>query len=326
MSNQAGLELRAGPKRPARGQNSSAKGNSPRIAVNAAAFSHYFSKTLSGVGTLLFAAAVIVALYLGWANRDEEYISADTGLGYWLGIVGSLMMLALLLYPVRKKARYLRFGKVPTWFRSHMFLGIVGPLAIIFHSNFHANSLNASVALFFMLTIVASGIVGRYLFAKIHMGLYGTKAEIKGMLGDADFMKRALGGEYEGSGRLLAELEKFEGRVLVRHSNFFASFWAFLALGWRWQSLRTRLLEEVKAAIEAEGKRHGWGWNTRRKKLNLIKTHLSIYFAAVNKAARFGVYDRMFHLWHVLHMPLFFMLVLTAILHVIAVHLYAAPH
>ena len=293
--------------------------------MNAAAFSHYFSKTLSGVGTLLFAAAVIVALYLGWANRDEEYISADTGLGYWLGIVGSLMMLALLLYPVRKKARYLRFGKVPTWFRSHMFLGIVGPLAIIFHSNFHANSLNASVALFFMLTIVASGIVGRYLFAKIHMGLYGTKAEIKGMLGDADFMKRALGSDYE-DGRLIAELEKFEARVLVRHTTFISSLWAFIALGWRWQSLRARLLQEVKAAIETEGKRHRWGWNKRRKQLGLVKEHLSIYFAAVNKAARFGVYDRMFHLWHVLHMPLFFLLVLTAILHVIAVHLYAAPH
>ena len=113
------------------------------------------------------------------------------------------MMLVLLLYPLRKQARApSNFGRVPTWFRSHMILGIVGPLLIIFHSNFPPNSLNASVALFFMLTIVASGIIGRYLFSKIHMGLYGTKAEIKGMLADADFMKRALGGEYEDSGRL----------------------------------------------------------------------------------------------------------------------------
>ena len=64
------------------------------------------------------------------------------------------------------RAALRNFGKVPTWFRSHMVLGIVGPALIIFHSNFHAHSLNASVALFFMLTIVASGIIGRYLFAK----------------------------------------------------------------------------------------------------------------------------------------------------------------
>ena len=327
MSHQAGLDLRAGARRPARGASPRAKGSPRRIAVNAAAFSHYFSKTMSGLGTLLFSAVVIAALYLGWTNRDEEYISADTGLGYWLGIVGSLMMLVLLLYPLRKRARFLRsLGKVPTWFRSHMFLGIVGPMLIVFHSNFHAHSLNASVALFFMLTIVASGVIGRYLFAKIHKGLYGTKGEIKEMLGDADFMKRALGSDYEDSGRLLSELEKFEARVLVRHTSFFASLWAFFALGWRWQNLRRRLCQEVKAAIEVEGKRRGWGWRTRRKKLNLVRDHLSIYFAAVNKASRFGVYDRMFAMWHVLHMPLFFLLVLTAILHVIAVHLYAAPH
>lgn len=327
MSNQAELGLRAGARRPARGVSPRAKGSPRRIAVNAAAFSHYFSKSLLGLGPILFGAAVLAALYAGWHYRDDEYITAETGIGYWLGIIGTTMMVMLLLYPLRKHVRSLRnFGKVPTWFRSHMILGIVGPMLIVFHSNFHAHSLNASVALFFMLTIVASGVIGRYLFSKIHVGLYGTKAEIRGMLADADFMKQALGGDYEDSGRLLSELEKFEARVLVRHSSFLASLWAFFALGWRWQNLRASLLKEVKAAIDVEGKRRGWGWRTRRKKLNLVRGHLSIYFAAVNKASRFGVYERMFALWHVLHMPLFFLLVLTAILHVIAVHLYAAPH
>lgn len=291
--------------------------------MNAAAFSHYFTKSLLGLGPILFGAAVLAALYAGWHYRDEEYITADTGIGYWLGIIGTTMMVMLLLYPLRKHARSLRgFGKVPTWFRSHMVLGIVGPTLIVFHSNFQTHSLNASVALFFMLTIVASGIIGRYLFSKIHVGLYGTKAEIRGMLADAGFMKQALGGDYQDSARLLSGLEKFEARVLVRHSSFFSSLWAFFALGWRWQNVRANLLKEVRAAIEVEGKRRGWGWMTRRKKLNLVRGHLSIYFAAVNKAARFGVYDRMFALWHVLHMPLFLLLVLTAILHVIAVHLY----
>jgi hypothetical protein len=323
MTNQAGLEFRARATRPARGQAPGRTAGPRRAPVNAAAFSHYFSRSIVGLGPLLFAAAVLAALYAGWINREEEYIRAETGIGYWLGIVGSLMMLVLLLYPLRKKWRVLRsFGKVPAWFQMHMILGIVGPVLVIFHANFRTESLNASIALFFMLTIVASGIIGRYLFSKIHKGLYGTKAEIRGILADAGFMKQALGGDYSGSGRLLAELEKFEARVLVRHGSFFSSLRASLALGWRWQALRARLLRGVKADIEAEGKRRGWGWMTRRKRLNLVKDHLAIYFAAVSKAARFSVYDRMFAAWHVLHMPLFFLLVLTAVVHVIAVHLY----
>ncbi len=322
MSNEAGLGVRAQASRPRRSRSAPANGGARRV-LNTSAFSHYFAKPLLGLGPLLFAAVVLAALYIGWSNRNEGYISADSGLGYWLGIAGSLMMLLLLLYPLRKRARFLRgLGKVPAWFRSHMFLGIVGPTLILFHANFQSHSLNASVALFFMLTIVASGIIGRYLFAKIHMGLYGTKAEIRGMLGDADLMKTALGGDFDGASRLLAQLAEFESRVLSRHPGFFSSLWAFISLGWRWDHLRSRLIKEAKAAIEAESKRRNWDWRARRKRLKLVKQHLSIYFAAVNKAARFGVYDRMFALWHVLHMPLFFLLVFTAILHVIAVHLY----
>jgi hypothetical protein len=291
--------------------------------VNAAAFSHYFAKPLADLGTLLFAAAVIAALYIGWINRNEDYITGASGLGYWLGIIGSLMMLLLLLYPLRKRWRFLRgLGRVPAWFRSHMFLGIIGPTLIIFHANFRSTSLNATVALVFMLIIVASGIIGRYFYAKVHMGLYGTKAEIKEILADADLMKRALGGDYEGASRLISALGQFESRVLVRHSGFLSSLWAFIALSWRWQYLRGQLLHEAKTAIDAESKQRGSGRNTRHKRLKLVKEHLSIYFAAVNKAARFGVYERIFAYWHVLHLPLFFLLVLTAILHVIAVHLY----
>ena len=287
------------------------------------AFSHYFAKPLLGLGPLLFAVAVVASLYAGWAFREEEYLSAKSGVGYWLGIVGSVLMLILLLYPLRKRYRFLRgLGRVPTWFRSHMLLGIVGPTLIIFHANFQTHSLNASVALFFMLVIVASGIIGRYLFAKIHKGLYGSKAEVRSILSDADAVKHALGGDFQGAERILAELAAFESRVLVRHKGFFSSVWSFSALGWRAQSVRQSVLRQAKQAIDREGKARGFGWSARRKRLKLVRQHLDLYFATVNKAARFGVYERMFALWHVLHMPLFFLLVLSAILHVIAVHLY----
>jgi hypothetical protein len=292
-----------------------------RIAVSAS--SHYFAKPLLGLGPVLFAAAIAAILYAGWVFREEEYITAKSGLGYWLGIAGSLLMLMVLLYPLRKRFRSLRaLGRVPSWFRSHMLLGVIGPTLILFHANFRAGSLNSSVALFFMLVIVASGIIGRYLFAKIHMGLYGSKAEIRQLLADADVVKHAFGNDFQGAERLLAELGAFESRVLVRKTGFFFSVWSFLVLGYRAANVRQSVLRQAKQAIDREGKARGLGWSARRKRLKLVRQHLDLYFATVNKAARFEVYERMFALWHVLHMPLFFLLVLSAILHVIAVHLY----
>jgi hypothetical protein len=71
-----------------------------------------------------------------------------------------------------------------------------------------------------------------------------------------------------------------------------------------------------------EARRRRLGWSARRKKLKLFRRHIALYFAAVNKAARFSVYERLFALWHVLHLPMFFLLVFAGVIHVIAVHLY----
>jgi hypothetical protein len=48
----------------------------------------------------------------------------------------------------------------------------------------------------------------------------------------------------------------------------------------------------------------------------------SSYLDSVRRAAEFAFYDRMLRLWHVLHLPLFFVLVATAIIHIVAVHMY----
>jgi hypothetical protein len=38
--------------------------------------------------------------------------------------------------------------------------------------------------------------------------------------------------------------------------------------------------------------------------------------------AHFTLYERMFSFWHVLHFPLFLMMVISALVHVLAVHMY----
>ncbi|MDP2806326.1 MAG: hypothetical protein Q8O24_10335, partial [Gallionellaceae bacterium] len=53
--------------------------------------------------------------------------------GFNLGLAGGLMMMTLLLYPARKRIKLFHgLGLLPTWFRWHMVLGILGPLTIIF--------------------------------------------------------------------------------------------------------------------------------------------------------------------------------------------------
>jgi len=122
--------------------------------------------------TLLWYLSVFVIIYAGWIMSEQRYLVAESGIGYWLGIIGGSMMLLLLVYPLRKKNPKWRFlGSIKFWFRFHMVLGVVGPVLVIFHSGYHLGSLNGSVAFISMLIVASSGLIGRYLYRRIHHGL-----------------------------------------------------------------------------------------------------------------------------------------------------------
>ncbi len=286
-------------------------------------FAHYLTEPLFASGPILFGAAVIAALTATWFYRNEGHLTPENGVGYWLGITGSVMMLFLLVYPLRKRVRALRLlGRVPSWFRWHMIFGIVGPSLIVVHSNWSLHSLNASVAMISMLIVVASGVIGRYLYSKVHMGLYGRKTEVRQILADTHLLKQALGENLPQMGEIVDDLRQFEARALAPRRGVLSQTVSFLTLGIRRAILRDQVMRVAKAAIADESRLRGWSWRARRNRRALVRAQLGLYFAAVTKAARFSVYERLFALWHVLHLPLFFLLVAAAIIHVVAVHLY----
>ena len=294
-----------------------------RLTIDALA--HYLTRPIQRLVPLVFAVTVLSALYVGWSNRDEGHLTPETGIGYWLGIVGATMMLLLLLYPLRKRVRLLRhLGRVPRWFRLHMLLGVLGPTLILFHSNFKLGSLNSNVALVAMLIVVASGIVGRYLYAKVHKGLYGSRSDVDEIIGDAQALKEALGEDLAGADSILEVLRD------VREQGSGAATGRDVEPGQRFCCPASERVDARRAVLQP-GRRHHLSAGqtppveqarTAQALERVVKNELALYFAAVGKAARFAVYERLLALWHVLHLPLFLLLVITAILHVVAVHLY----
>ena len=52
------------------------------------------------------------------------------------------------------------------------------------------------------------------------------------------------------------------------------------------------------------------------------RTYIDRRLAATQRVAEFQGYERLFSLWHALHIPLIFMLIIAAVVHVIAVNVY----
>ncbi len=108
--------------------------------------------------------------------HSEMHASLKPG-GTWshgLGIAGSMMILLLFLYSVRKKRGFgLRWGSVGRWLNVHIFFGIAGPLFVTLHSAFKFNGI-VSVSYFSMMTVMLSGVFGRYIYMQIPRDKKGT--------------------------------------------------------------------------------------------------------------------------------------------------------
>jgi len=255
----------------------------------------------------LLAATVI---YSGWQFSGERPLTAEHGPGYALGITGASLMLMLMLYPLRKHARFMqRMGKVSYWFRMHMLLGILGPVCILFHSSFRLGSTNSNVALFCMLAVASSGLVGRHLYTRIHHGLYGRKASLQELREHADKLGASLGKLLETSPRIAARLEKYEARATHPPAGIIGSFLFLCSLGMRtWFSYTVLRLSTTRSLPGAQ----------RR----ILLQHIGARMECIRKLAQFQFYTRLFSAWHVLHFPLFLMMILSGCIHVVAVHMY----
>ncbi|EGD57994.1 FAD-dependent pyridine nucleotide-disulfide oxidoreductase [Novosphingobium nitrogenifigens DSM 19370] len=111
------------------------------------------------------AMTVLVALGLGWQHRGDAVFDPRGWPGYLLGLCGSLAMLLVLCFSIRKRLGAVTRARrsVGWWYNAHILLGLAGPLAVLCHARFAWGSINSSFALGATLLVVASGVSGRYL-------------------------------------------------------------------------------------------------------------------------------------------------------------------
>jgi hypothetical protein len=267
-------------------------------------------------------ATIAAVLYFAWTRRNEGDITAETGIGYYLGIIGGLMMLVVLIYPLRKRMRALQFlGNIPAWFRVHMLIGVVGPALVVLHSNFTFGSLNSTAAMTAMLVVAGSGFIGRFLYSGIHRGLYGQKQTAADRLAEVEEIRtRLFPEEANGSSRtraeMINELNRYQVRRLGRTTSLGSSLLCTLSGPISRYKLRSKLIKDFRQETSRVAPA-----TLRQEEKNFLDA-LNRFFHSMGRAEAFTFYERSFAAWHLLHLPLFAILILATIAHVIAVHLY----
>ena len=107
----------------------------------------------------------------------REIPAASELFGHSLGIIGFiLMLLTETMYSLRKRIRTASFGRMSTWLKFHIYMGLVGPFMVLLHSSWKFNGLAGATTLLTAI-IVFSGFIGRYIFTRIPRTMDGLEIE-----------------------------------------------------------------------------------------------------------------------------------------------------
>ncbi len=266
---------------------------------------------------------VFAVLSAWWVDRTLG-LEASSDTGYWIGVVGGSAMLLLFLYPLRKRVHALRnLGNTRGWFVAHMILGITGPWLILVHCGFRIGSMNAAVALFSMLIVAISGVVGRFIYVRVHLGLSGKRAEL-GQLrtklsADHDDVSHRLASVPAARDRLF----EFEEKALDVPSKKQAAPYRPLQLWWLARQVLQAVYREIDNELRQQPIKAGPKYHQQRQKLRRsLRRQSERHVRHVKEVAQFAAWEHLFALWHVLHIPFLYVMVICAVIHVIAVHIY----
>lgn len=263
------------------------------------------------------------ALTFGWLYRDTRDLSAESGLGYFLGFIAVFCMTTLLIYPIRKRFRFLGFiGSVKNWFRTHMMLGALGPIAALYHCNFQLGSLNSQVALYSALLVAGSGLIGRVLYQKMNQNLYGSKTDFNQLRRSLQANTPQLSDSLTFLPLVASRIALFDQHIFDAGKRLWPSLKILPGLGIKARREKKVLLTFTDQQLTKIARTSPVIKAHQRRLSAVLDRYLYLHMAQARRLARLQLYERLFALWHVVHLPFFFMLVVSTAVHVLAVHLY----
>lgn len=290
-------------------------------ATKAKAFAAFILRWLAIGG---FAVATALLIGLAYFVIDQRPYQAGDDLGYNLGLGGGVLMLTLLIYPMRKRLPAMTaWGDMRSWFFCHMLAGIVGPALILFHSTFRIGSINARIALYAMLLVTASGIVGRFIYRHIHTGLYGRRITLAEKEIELENCAEDVAPLAQIAPQVTTQLTAFRELAMGEQSSVASTrIWSFMTLGHRARIAKRNTLQLVDRALQEGALHRQWGEATLMQYRQQAREQVERYIDVVRTTVEFAEWERLFSLWHVVHIPFVYLLVICGVIHVVAVHMY----
>lgn len=231
--------------------------------------------------------------------------------GLTAGILAVAIFIFLWLYPLRKKYKQLAFlGSLGKWMDVHVATALAMPLLLAIHATWRADGV-IGLGLLSMMIVIASGVIGRYLYVRIPRARNGvelTREEVAGR-------RRELIGELAettGLGVDVVERTLDVGTPAVGEQSLGKIFMRMLAddlTRWRRKSELQRRWAGVAPAGRPLSKA------ALGEAVRLASQEMSLQ----QQSRMLEATHRVFRFWHVAHRPFAVTALVAVIIHVIVV-------
>ena len=300
--------------------------SSPRLVVRAsqATDADVSTRTRSRVarsGTLLLLTVLVAICVVGARYYlDPRPLRVRSPLHAWLkssgyigqsaGLLALAIFLFLWLYPLRKKARWLAFtGSIARWLDTHVLAALVLPLLVAVHAAWHFTGV-IGLGFWAMMLVWASGLVGRYIYARIPRSRHGVELTMD------EIVKRRTA--------LLERIARESGLDLAQVESVLAPTPASKQTG-LWRTLFRMVADDFsRRAAERRLRRllTKRGKGQRPADRFVIRSVAALARQEVALAQQVRMLDRthaVFRYWHVLHRPVAFAALIAVLVHVVVV-------
>ncbi len=232
-------------------------------------------------------------------------------LGQTAGVLALLIFLFLWLYPLRKKFRWLAFtGAISKWLNVHVLAALGLPLLVAAHATWQFGGV-IGLGFWSMMLVWLSGIVGRYIYARIPRGQAGVELTID----EISTQRQELLNE-------IAELSGLEAKEV--EAVLAPDTAPTVGLG-LWQTMRRMVADDLgrrRAAARLRRQIKLRRPMQRRSDAAVLKEVLRLAnreMAMVQQARMLGATQNILRFWHVAHRPLAVTALVAVIIHVMVV-------
>lgn len=226
--------------------------------------------------------------------------------GHGYGVVGTLMIaFGVVMYSSRKRIRALsNFGRIRNFLEFHMFLCLIGPIIVLYHTTFKFGGLVA-VSFWSMTAVVLSGIFGRYIYVQIPRGIHGDELTMEELERENKELRARLEKEFNLDAALLDRVDSIAVPASDTSQMSVMEVLRFFVSGELTQRLR---LEGLYREMSRSKVHHHVAGRVRQ----LVHRRIVL----MRRIALLERAKEIFHYWHVVHLPFSIIMFAILIVHV----------